>query len=153
MAKLMNAKDTVWSGMGSIYVTLDNNRICLIQAVHVVAKYKKDKKKVNVMGTTVAGNKGGSLALSHYYNTSLFRKYVKRYQDTGEDFYFDVVMTNEDKTSAAGKQTVILKNCNFDDGTIAELQAGGDVLVEESNFTFERFEMPDEFATLDGMKA
>lgn len=157
MAKVMNAKDAVWAGMGSVYITLDNNRICLIQAVHVTAKYKKDKKKVNIMGTTVVGNKGGSLtysgSLSHYYNTSLFRKYLKRYQDTGEDFYFDVILTNEDKTSAAGKQTVILKNCNFDDGTIAELQAGGDVLVEESNFTYERFEMPDEFTTLDGMKA
>ena len=38
MAKLMNAKDAVWAGMGSVYITLDNNRICLIQAVHVTAK-------------------------------------------------------------------------------------------------------------------
>lgn len=156
MAQLMNAKDAVWAGMGSVYVTVDGNRYCLIQTVKISTKYKKDKKKVPIMGTTVAGNKAGGLSysgtMSYYYNTSLFRKYLKRYQDSGEDLYFDIVITNEDKTAACGKQTVILKNCNFDDGTVAELEAGGDVLVDESNFTFEKFEMPDEFTELDGMK-
>lgn len=60
-------------------------------------------------------------------------------------------MTNEDPTSRVGSQTVILKDCNIDGGILAKFDADGEYLDEDMDFTFEDFEMPEEFELLDGM--
>ena len=61
-------------------------------------------------------------------------------------------MTNDDPTSAAGRQTVILKDCNIDGGVLAKFDADADYLDEEMSFTFEDFEIPERFVQLDGME-
>ena len=75
-----------------------------------------------------------------------------RYKSTGEDVYFDIQVTNDDPTSAAGRQTVILKDCNIDGGVLAKFDADADYLDEEMSFTFEDFEIPERFVQLDGME-
>ena len=60
-----------------------------------------------------------------------------RYKSTGEDVYFDIQVTNDDPTSSAGRQTVILKDCNIDGGVLARFDADDDYLDEELSFTFE----------------
>jgi hypothetical protein len=156
MATLMNAEDAVWAGAGSAYVTIDGNRYNFIQATKVEATGKKQKKQIAIMGRTTYGNKGAGLKyegkMSFYYNTSIFRKLMKKYQDSGTDFYFDMVVTNKDDTTSVGKQTVILKGCNLDETIITKIEAGGDPLVEDASFTFETYEMPTEFDMLDGMQ-
>ena len=81
----------------------------------------------------------------------IFRKLLERYKNTGEDIYFDMQITNEDSTSAAGRQTVILKDCNIDGGILAKFDADGEYLDEDMDFTFEDFEIPEEFNKLLGM--
>ena len=157
MSRLMNAKDAVWAGAGSVYVTIDGNRYKLLQATKIEATAKKVKKNIPILGRTTMGHKSAGVeysgTMSAYYNTSIFRKLMKQYQDSGKDSYIDMTVTNEDETASVGTQVVILKGVNFDEQTIAKLEAGGDPLVEDMPFTFESFEMPTEFTDLDGMKA
>lgn len=74
-----------------------------------------------------------------------------RYKETGEDIYFDIQIVNEDKGSSAGRQVIILKDCNLDGGIIALLDADAEYLEDEFDFTFEDWEMPEKFTPLDVM--
>ena len=155
---LLNAQDTVFAGDASCYVTLDSTRYLFMHALDIEATAEKTKKDVPIMGTTKMGHKSGPVKYKgkakFYYGTSMFRKLLKTYQDTGKDFYFDMTCINNDPNSSVGEQTVILKNCNFDDMTIFKAIAGGEeAMEEEANFTFDSFEMPEEFSLLDGAKA
>lgn len=126
-----------------------------MQAINVEAKIEKTKVEVPILGKTGKGNKStgwkGTGTFTVHYNTSMFRKMLKKYAATGEDTYFDMQVTNEDPTSAAGRQTVILKDCNIDEGIVAKIDADADYLDEEISFTFEDVEIPEEFKNLDGM--
>lgn len=73
------------------------------------------------------------------------------YKNTGEDMYFDIQITNDDPTSAAGRQTIVLIDCNIDGGVLAKFDADGEYLDESVDFTFEDFSMPEEFNILSGM--
>ena len=65
--------------------------------------------------------------------------------------YFDIQLTNEDPTSSVGRQTVILKDCNFDSVLLAKADADAEYLDESMDFTFEDFEIPEKFSLLAGM--
>ncbi len=83
-------------------------------------------------------------------NTSIFRQMMVQYKDTGEDIYFEIQISNEDPTSGAGRQTMILIDCNIDGGILAKFDADGEYLDEDMDFTFEDFKMPEAFKDLDG---
>ena len=72
------------------------------------------------------------------------------YKDTGKDTYFEIQISNEDSTSAAGRQTIVLVDCNIDGGILAKFDADGEYLDEDMDFTFEDFKMPEKFKDLDG---
>ena len=151
----MLSKDAIAASLAECFVTIENKRYNFMQAINLEAKFDKNKTQVPVLGKTGKGNKAtgwaGSGSATFHYNTSIFRKLLLKYKDTGEDIYFDMQITNEDPSSAAGKQTVILKDCNIDSGILAKFDADGEYLDEDMDFTFEDFSMPYEFALLDGM--
>lgn len=154
--QVMNAKDSVSSSLAECFVTIEGRRLNFMQAINVEANFEKTKSEVPILGKTGKGNKStgwtGSGSATFHYNTSIFRKLMQRYKETGEDIYFDMQVTNEDPTSSVGRQTVILKDCNIDGGVLAKFDADGEYLDEDMDFTFEDFEMPEEFAMLDGME-
>lgn len=154
-AQIMHAKDSVSAALAECYVTIEDKRYNFMQAIDLEASIEKNKTEVPILGKTGKGNKAsgwsGSGSATFHFNTSIFRSLLKRYKDTGEDIYFDIQVTNEDPTSSVGRQTVILKDCNLDGGIIAKFDADADYLDEEFDFTFEDFEMPEEFTMLDGM--
>ncbi len=156
MAATMHAKDTVSASQAECYVTIDGNRYNLMQAISLEAKLEKTKKEVPILGKTGKGNKStgwkGTGSAKLHYATSLFRELLERYKNTGEDIYFDIQVTNEDTTSAIGRQTVILRDCNINGGVLTKFDADADYLDEEFDFTFEDFELPETFALLDGMR-
>ncbi len=153
----MQAKDVVSASLAECFVTIDGNRYNFMQAIDVEAKFKKTKKKVAILGRTGMGNKTtgweGTGKAKFYYNTSIFRKLMIDYINTGKDVYFEMQISNEDPTSEAGRQTVVLYGCNIDNGVLASLKAGDDMLEEEFDFTFEDVKMPEEFTVLEGMNA
>jgi hypothetical protein len=155
MGQTMLAKDTITASLAECFVTIDGNRYNLMQAKSVEIKFEKEKSEIPILGRVGKGNKSNSFKITgdatFYYNTSLFRELFMRYQDTGEDVYFDMQITNDDPTSGAGRQTIIAKDCNLDGGVLAKFDIGSETLEEDASFTVERIEMPEQFKLLVGM--
>lgn len=156
MPTVMQAKDSIFASLAECYVTIDDERYNFMQAINLEAKVEKNKTQVPILGKTGRGNKAtgwsGTGSATFHYNTSIFRKLLYQYKQTGEDVYFDIQVTNEDPTSSVGRQTVTLIDCNLDGGVLAKFDADGEYLDEDFDFTFEDFEIAEEFDLLDGMQ-
>lgn len=154
-ATIMNAKDSLSAKLAECYVTINNNRYNFMQAINLEATMEKNKVQVPILGRTARGNKSsgwvGKGKAKFHYNTSVFRRLLRDYKNSGEDIYFDMQIINEDPTSSAGRQSVILTDCNLDGGVLAKFDAEGSFLDEEMTFTFEDFKLVEEFDSLDGM--
>lgn len=152
----MKAKDSISAKMAECFVTIDGNRYNFMQAINFEAKFEKTKTEVPILGKTGSGNKStgwkGTGSATFHYNTSIFREMMQKYKDTGEDAYFEIQVTNNDPTSAAGRQTVVFVDCNIDGGILSKFDADGEYLDEDMDFTFEDFKMPETFKLLDGMQ-
>ena len=152
---IMDAKDAISGSLAKCWVTIDGVRHEFMQAINLEASIDKTKSQVPILGKTGKGNKStgwsGTGSATFHFNTSIFRKVLKKFKDTGEDTYFDIQITNEDATSSVGRQTVILKGCNLDGGILAKFDADAEYLDESFDFTFEDFEMPESFTNLTGM--
>lgn len=152
----MKAKDTLSAKLAECFITIGNNRYNFMQAIDFEANFEKTKTEVPILGKTGMGNKStgwkGTGSATFHYNTSIFREMMLNYKNTGEDVYFEIQVTNEDPTSAAGRQTVVFVDCNIDGGILAKFDANGEYLDEEIDFTFEDFKMPETFKLLDGMQ-
>lgn len=155
MSKIMSIKDTISAALAECFITIESTRYNFAQMIKLEANFEKTKSEVPILGKTGKGNtatgwKGTGSATLHY-NQSIFRDLMYRYKETGEDIYFDVQVTNEDPTSRAGRQTVILKDVNLDGGILTKFDADGEYLDEDVEFTFEDFEIPERFRLLDEM--
>lgn len=151
----MNAKDAISAPLAECFVTIEGTRYNFMQAINLEASIEKTKTEVPILGKTGKGNKStgwkGTGSATFHYNTSIFRKLLVRFKETGEDVYFDIQVTNEDPTSTIGRQTVILKDVNLDGGLLTKFDADGEYLDEDVDFTFDDFEMPEEFTLMNGM--
>ena len=154
MANVMNAKDSVFASLAECFVTIEGNRYNFMQAINLEATMEKTKTEVPILGKTGKGNKAvgwkGTGSATFHYNTSIFRELLYKYKENGEDIYFDIQITNEDPTSAVGRQTVNLRDCNMDGGILAKFDADGEYLDEDMDFTFEDWELQEKFDLLDG---
>ena len=151
----MKAKDTISAKLAECFITIGKNRYNFMQAINLEASLEKTKSEVPILGKTGTGNKAtgwkGTGSATFHYNTSIFREMLLNYKNTGEDVYFDIQIANDDPTSAAGRQTIVLVDCNIDGGILAKFDADGEYLDEEFDFTFEDFKMPEKFSILSGM--
>ena len=151
----MNAKDAVSAKLAECFVTINKNRYNFMQIINFEAKFEKNKSEVPILGKTGTGNKStgwkGTGSGTFHYNTSIFREMMVAFKDTGEDVYFEIQVTNEDPTSAAGRQTMIFLDCNIDGGILSKFDADGEYLDEDMDFTFEDFKMKEGFKLLPGM--
>ncbi|HCC01904.1 MAG TPA: hypothetical protein DHW78_08375 [Ruminococcaceae bacterium] len=147
--------DVISASEAECYATIGGSRYNVINAVSLEAKMEKKKKEVPILGRVANGNKttGAKLTgkMTMHYVSSIMRRIAIDYLHTGKDTYFEIQCTNEDPTSSVGRQTVVLKGCNFDSIILAKFAAGENVLDEEIAFTFEDADMPEEFGTLAGM--
>ena len=157
MAQTMHARNAVSAKMAECYITIDGNRYNFMSAIKVEVTFEKNKSEVPILGRMNRGHKsvGSTITGSaeFHMNTSIWRELAYRFQETGEDLYFDMQITNEDITASdVGRQTIILYGCNFDSVILAAFDADSDdSLTESMDFTVERFEMPEMFKMMDGM--
>ena len=154
----MKSKDTLAATEAECFATINGNRYNLLNAIKLEAKMTKKKSKIPILGKPGGGNRAtgwdGSGTMTVHYNTSIFRKLAVEYAKTGEDIYFEIQITNSDKTNKLGRQTILLHDCNFDEFILAKFDASSsDTLQEDLSFTFEDVDMPEEFATLNGLLA
>ncbi len=152
----MNAKDAISASLAECFISIGDERYNFMQAINLEASIEKTKSEVPVLGRTGKGNKAtgwkGTGSATFHYNTSIFRELLANYKKTGQDVYFDIQVTNEDPGSGAGRQTVILKDCNMDGGILTKFDADAEYLDEDMDFTFEDFEIKESFDVLPGMK-
>lgn len=152
----MHPKNAVSAKMASCFLTLDGVRYNFMSAINIEVNFEKTKVEVPILGRPNKGNKSVGSAISgsaeFHLNTSIWRELAYRFQETGEDVYFDMQITNEDPTTEIGRQTIILYDCNFDNINLAAYDADSDDFLTESiDFTAERFEIPEKFETMSGM--
>lgn len=151
---VMLAKDTLSASLAECYITIGERRYNFMQAINIEAKFEKTKTEVPILGKTGKGNKAtgwkGTGSATFHYNTSIFRQMMLDYKNSGADTYFEMQVINEDPTSSAGKQEIMLLDCNIDGGILAKFNADAEYLDEEMDFTFEDFSMPTAFAELAG---
>lgn len=157
MAQTMNARNAVSAKMAECYVTIDGNRYNFMSAINLEVTFEKNKIEVPILGRMNRGNKAVSSKISgsaeFHMNTSIWRELAYRFQENGEDIYFDMQITNEDITASdIGRQTIILYGCNWDSMTLAAFDADSDdVLTETIEFTAERFELPEKYSLMAGV--
>ena len=114
------------------------------------------KSEIPILGQVGKGHKptygSGEWSGTAHYNQSVLRDVMLRYKNRGQMLYFDIQVTNEDPTSAVGRQTIILKNCLFEGGILAKFDADSEYLDEDLSGTFDDWEMPEKFSLLEGMQ-
>lgn len=151
---VMKARDTIAAKMAECFVTIGSRRYNFMQMIDLEAKVEKTKAEVPRLGAIMVGHKScgmaGTFSGTAHYNQSVMRQLLVDYKNTGEDVYFEIQITNDDPTSAAGRQTVVLYDCNTDGGVLAKFDADGEYLDEELEGTFEDFSIPESFTNLTG---
>ena len=157
MAQTMNARHALSAKMAQCYITIDGKRYNFMSAINVEVTFEKEKTEVPILGRMNRGHKsvGSNITGSaeFHMNTSIWRELAYRFQETGEDLYFDMQITNYDPTASdLGWQTIVLYDCNFDSITLAAFDADSDdSLTESMDFTADRFEIPTKFNQMNGM--
>lgn len=157
MAQTMHARNAVSAKMAECYVTIDGQRYNFMSAINLEVNFEKNKKEIPILGRMNRGHKATGSTITgsaeFHLNTSIWRELAYKFQETGEDLYFDMQITNEDITASdIGRQTVILYDCNWDSMTLAAFDADSDdVLTESIDFTAERFELPEKYTMMDGV--
>lgn len=151
---VMKGKDTVAAALAECFVTIGTRRYNFMQMIDMEAKVDKTKSKVPRLGAIMVGHKTcgmeGVFSGTAHYNQSVMRQALLDYKNTGEDVYFEMQLSNDDPTSAAGRQTVVLYGCNTDGGILAKFDADGEYLDEEIEGTFDDFSIPETFKGLAG---
>lgn len=154
-SNVMRGRDAVYAGLAEVYITIEGRRYNFFQMTNFEAKFEKTKVEVPILGQTGMGHKStgwsGTGTATAHYNQSVLREYFERYKNTGEDVYCEIQVANEDPTSGAGRQTIVFTDVNFNGGILAKFEAGGGILSEDVEFTFDGFSMPERFNELPGM--
>lgn len=151
---MMKAKDSIYGSLAECYITIGTRRYNFMSLTDFESKWEVKITEVKIlgkvgMGHKAAGGKGIWSGTAHY-NQSHFRAIAEHYQKTGEMPYFEIQVSNEDPTSAAGRQTIIHRDCLCDKFTLAKFKAGEEILDEELSGTFEDWDMPEKFNELEG---
>ena len=144
--KTLNAPDTISGKEGRAYAKIDGNNEDLFFAKTIESTVEKSKSEVKAIGKRMTGHKttggNGTGSMTLYYMTPLFRQMIKQWKETGQDIYFDMVIENDDQESSAGKQSVLLIDCNLDSVVRGKLDGDSDdPLDEDVDFTFEDFDI------------
>ena len=146
----LKAEQIVSGQAGRAYANIDGRNRELLYLKSIDAAVTKRKTAVRTLGRTgdqyKAAGWSGQGKMVIYYMTSLFRELMLSYMKSGKDAYFDIVVVNEDENTGAGRQTVVLKNCNLDSLSLARLNVDADRLDEEVSFTFDGAELLDSFS-------
>ncbi|MBB6632760.1 phage tail tube protein [Cohnella thailandensis] len=151
----MRESDAISGKQAKAYATINGRVEELFYAKSIEATIEKNKVDVPVLGKTNTGSRSagwkGSGTLTVYYVTSVFRQLMRNFVKTGQDFWFDLQITNEEPNSGSGKQTAMLMGCNLDSIIAAKFDAtSDDMLDEEMPFTFSDYDLIDQFNAITG---
>lgn len=151
---IMDAKDAVYGSLAECFITIGERRYNFMNLTDFESKWEVNITDVPILGKVGVGHKAaggnGTWSGTAHYNQSVFREIANNYQKTGVMPYFTIQVSNEDPTSAVGRQTIIHRKCMCDKFVLAKFQAGEEILDEELSGTFESWDMPEKFKGLEG---
>lgn len=149
MNNFLKYRETINGASGRAYSTINGNVELMFYIKKLEANAEKSKSEGKTIGSTTTQHKTTGLKLSGnmtiYYITEIFRNMILEYKNTGKDVYFDIQVTNEDEASSVGKHTVVLKGVNIDASPLVKIDVDIEALEEDVNFTFEDFDILDQF--------
>lgn len=151
---VIKAKNILSAKMATCYFVIGGNRYLAMNLTTLESKLQLNKTDVPILGTystpkKITGVSGAGKA-TFYEMSSRFKKLVLDFLKGGPIPYFDIETANEDPQSEAGRQSIVLRNCLFDEISLANFDANGDFLKSDLAFSFEDAEMPEEFKTIEG---
>lgn len=150
---LLSGRDTISTKDAKVFLNINGRIINMIECNKLTIKMEKNKEDVQVLGNHWKMKKTTSVegtgTLGGYIINSNWLKYAVLYTQQGGDLYFELTLTIHDPTSKTGTQTVLLKDVNLDDIPVVDFEADDGVMDYETDFTFEGFELVQEF---DGIK-
>jgi hypothetical protein len=147
--KTLKASDIPAGSEAVAYIEVDGKIEEFFYAKSIEATAELNKSEVKVMGKRGVQNKAtgwtGSGSMTIYYVTTIFRNMLLKYAKEGILPAFKLVVTNEDKGTTIGKQTVCLYDCVIDSVNLAKFDVESDALDEDMDFTFSDFDILDSF--------
>lgn len=147
--KTLKASDVPAGSEAVAYIEVDGKIEEFFYAKSIEATAELNKSEVKVMGKRGVQNKAtgwtGSGSMTIYYVTTIFRNMLLKYAKEGILPSFKLVITNEDKGTTIGKQTVCLYDCVIDSVNLAKFDVESDALDEDMDFTFSDFDILDSF--------
>ena len=143
-------RDTLHGAAGKAFITMNGQVKELFGAKKVQTQAEIQSTDMKVIGTKKIQNKSGGVKQTGtgtvYYGTSVFAEMLEKYIHTGAMEPFNMQITNEDKATSVGAQTVALYGCQITSTVpIALLDAETDMLTFDFSFTFEDFEILRKF--------
>ncbi|MCL2488369.1 MAG: phage tail tube protein [Oscillospiraceae bacterium] len=155
-AAKMKATDSVYGALATCWVTLDGNRYNMMNLYKFESKTGITLAEVPILGEVQKGHKPAGTKNTWtgtaHYNQSAFRAWLKNYKETGILTPFTIQVTNEDKGTTVGRQTITHTGCLIDTLVLAKYEAGENVLDEDISGTFEDWDMPEKFKELPGSR-
>lgn len=149
---ILQAEDAVNGREGVATAEINGEVVELMELANLNINIEKTKTEFKAMGTRNTQNKTtgwkGTGSGNVRYVSSRWAKLMQDYVKTGKDTYFTIVVTNEDPGSATGKQVIQVLGCNLDSLDIAKLDIDADVLDQDIDFTFNDFNILQEFNSL-----
>jgi dTDP-4-amino-4,6-dideoxygalactose transaminase len=152
--RIMETANTISGKEGTLFLTINGSSLEYAEITKFEAKVEYTKADVKRIGARMNGSKivgaKGTGNMTVYYHRPEMRAMALEYLRSGKSPMFDAMVVNDDVTSAAGKQTSLVKNIVPDGATIALLDGDSDdVLKEEVAFTFDDFDFLNQFKVTD----
>lgn len=149
---ILQAEDAVNGREGVATAEINGQVVELMELANINVNIEKTKTEFKAMGTRNTQNKTtgwkGTGSANVRYVSSRWAKLMEEYVKTGKDTYFTIVVTNEDPGSATGKQVIQVLGCNLDSLDIAKLDVDTEILDQDVDFTFNDFNVLQEFNSL-----
>lgn len=145
----MLERDALNGKEGRAIVTINGRQQELFNCKNIKLDYTIDSSDFKVVGTRLVQKKttgiqfSGSMTI--VYGTSMFKKLVEQYFNTGQPPYFTLQVKNSDPATSVGEQLVVFYNCRINSGNLAQLDADADFLTEDVAFDFTHFKIIKDF--------
>lgn len=147
---IMDQLDALSAKEGTVFFTIDDKQYELAELISLDAKVEYTKADVTPLNSRMKGGKvvgaEGTGSLKMYYHRPELKAMALKYVKQGILPRIDIKCTNDDKTSRAGRYTVVLKGVLFKESLIFKLDGSSDdVIDEETDFTFQDFDILSQF--------
>lgn len=142
-------RDALNGKAGKAFAVINNKNVEMFGLKKFQSDAEFQTADFTVVGTSVVQKKVKGVSLTGsatvYYGTPVFLDMLQTYLKTGELPYFTFLITNDDKSTSVGSQTVALYNVKLDKLPIAYLDDSVDFLTMDITFSFTGMEVLQAF--------